>query len=147
MKAEGNGKYEPRILVFACNWCSYAGADYAGVSRLQYPPNARVIRTMCSGRVRASYVLKAFKLGADGVLISGCHIGDCHYIFGNERAIDMFERTKKTMKVLGFEDKRIRLEWVSAAEGVRWGALIDEFVEQIRELGPSPVNANNAEKK
>ena len=82
---EGNGKFEPKILVFACNWCSYAGADTAGVSRIQYSPKFRVIRTMCSGRVRTSYILKAFKLGADGVLVSGCHIGDCHYIFGNER--------------------------------------------------------------
>ena len=143
---EGNGKYEPKILVFACNWCSYAGADTAGVSRIQYSPKFRVIRTMCSGRVRTSYILKAFKLGADGVLVSGCHIGDCHYIFGNHRAIDMFERTKKTLKVLGLEDKRIRLEWVSAAEGVRWGEVIDEFVNDIKELGPSPINASLAEK-
>ena len=137
---EGNGKFEPKILVFACNWCSYAGADTAGVSRIQYSPKFRVIRTMCSGRVRTSYILKAFKLGADGVLVSGCHIGDCHYIFGNERAIEMFERTKATLKILGFEEERVGLEWISAAEGARWGQVIDEFVERIRRLGPSPVN-------
>ena len=145
-KAQGNGKYEPKILVFACNWCSYAGADTAGVSRIQYSPKFRVIRTMCSGRVRTSYILKAFKLGADGVLITGCHIGDCHYIFGNERALEMFERTRKTVRVLGLEDKRIRLEWVSAAEGNRWGELIDEFVEDIKKLGPSPINRERTEK-
>jgi len=139
-KTDGNGQWEPKILVFACNWCSYAGADTAGVSRIQYSPKFRVIRVMCSGRVRTSYVLKAFQLGADGVLVSGCHIGDCHYIFGNHRALEMYDRTTKTLKVLGFEDERIRLEWVSAAEGPKWGLLIDEFVEQITKLGPSPIN-------
>ncbi len=154
-RKNGNGQYEPKVLVFACNWCSYAGADTAGVSRIQYSPKFRLIRVMCSGRVRTSYVLKAFELGADGVLISGCHIGDCHYIFGNHRALEMFDRMKKTLNVLGFEDKRLRLEWVSAAEGARWGEVIDEFVEEIRELGPSPINqppalaeiAKEAEKK
>ena len=143
-KTDSNGQYEPKILVFACNWCSYAGADTAGVSRIQYSPKFRVIRVMCSGRVRASYILKAFQLGADGVLISGCHIGDCHYIFGNHRALEMYDRITKTLKVLGFEDKRIRLEWVSAAEGIRWAEVIDEFVEQIHALGPSPINRKNS---
>jgi len=147
-KYKGNGKFDPKILVFACNWCSYAGADTAGVSRIQYTPKMRVIRTMCSARVRTSYILKALKLGADGVLITGCHIGDCHYIFGNERALDMFERTKKTLKVLGFEDKRVRLEWISAAEGARFGQVMDEFLAEIKALGPSPVNdrSNSAPK-
>ena len=144
-RGEVNGKFEPKILVFACNWCSYAGADTAGVSRIQYSPAFRVIRTMCSGRVRTSYILKAFKLGADGVLVSGCHIGDCHYIFGNERAVEMFERTKQTLELLGFEKERVALEWISAAEGVRWGRVIDEFVERIRRLGPSPVNRARAQ--
>ena len=143
-KGSGNGQWEPKILVFACNWCSYAGADTAGVSRIQYSPKFRVIRVMCSGRVRTSYILKAFQLGADGVLVSGCHIGDCHYIFGNHRALEMYDRTTKTLKVLGFEDERIRLEWVSAAEGPKWGLLIDEFVEQITKLGPSPINLPTA---
>ncbi|MFH1842969.1 MAG: hydrogenase iron-sulfur subunit [bacterium] len=133
--------YEPRIVVFACNWCSYAGADTAGVSRLQYSPKFRLIRTMCSGRVNSTHVLKAFQLGADGVLVSGCHLGDCHYLFGNEWAIKQFEITKKLVRMLGLEEGRIRLEWVSAAEGPRWASLIDEFVEQIQALGPSPLHA------
>jgi len=108
--------FEPDLLVFCCNWCSYAGADLAGVSRFQYPPNIRVIRVMCSGRIDPSFVLKALKDGADGVLISGCHIGDCHYISGNEN--------------------RVRLEWVSASEGKRFSELITEFTNQIKELGP-----------
>ena len=130
--------FEPRIVVFACNWCSYAGADTAGASRLKHSPSFRVIRTMCSGRVSTAHVLRAFQLGADGVLVSGCHFGDCHYIFGNHRAVEQFEVTKRLLHTLGLEDDRIRLEWVSAAEGPRWAALIDEFVAQITRLGPSP---------
>jgi len=133
-------KFTPRIVVFACNWCSYAGADNAGVSRIQYSPNFRIIRTMCSGRVTPGMVLKAFKLGADGVLVSGCHIGDCHYIFGNHRAIENFERTQAIIQTLGLEEGRLRLEWVSAAEGPRFGQLIDEFVGEVTKLGPSPLN-------
>ncbi|MCD6160976.1 MAG: hydrogenase iron-sulfur subunit [candidate division Zixibacteria bacterium] len=132
--------FVPNLVVFACNWCSYAGADNAGVSRIQYSPNFRVIRTMCSGRVTSGFVLKALKMGADGVLVSGCHFGDCHYIFGNYKAVDQFEKTKALVKTLGLEEERIRLEWVSAAEGPRWGQVIDEFVEQITKLGPSPFN-------
>ncbi len=131
--------FDPRIVVFACNWCSYAGADTAGTSRLRHDPNFRVIRTMCSGRVSANHVLKAFRLGADGVLVSGCHFGDCHYLFGNHRAVEQFEVTARLLRMLGLEDGRVRLEWVSAAEGPRWAALIDEFVAQIRALGPSPL--------
>ncbi len=132
--------FEPRIVVFACNWCSYAGADTAGISRLPYSPKIRVIRTMCSGRVSTNHVLRAFTLGADGVLVSGCHIGDCHYIFGNHWALKQFEVTKNLLHRLGLEDGRVRLEWVSAAEGSRWGEVIDEFVGQIKKLGPSPLN-------
>lgn len=132
--------FVPNIVAFACNWCSYAGADTAGTNRVQYSPHFRVIRTMCSGRVAPGMVLKALKLGADGVLVSGCHFGDCHYIFGNYKAVDQFEKTKALVKTLGFEEKRIRLEWVSAAEGDRWGQVIDEFVQEITELGPSPLN-------
>lgn len=136
-------KFTPRIVVFACNWCSYAGADNAGVSRIQYSPNFRIIRTMCSGRVTPGMVLKAFKLGADGVLVSGCHLGDCHYIFGNHRAIENFERTQAIIQTLGLEEGRLRLEWVSAAEGPRFGQLIDEFVGEVTKLGPSPLNNSN----
>jgi F420-non-reducing hydrogenase iron-sulfur subunit len=143
---ETNG-FEPRIVVFACNWCSYAGADTAGVSRLQYSPKFRLIRTMCSGRVNTTHVLKAFQMGADGVLVSGCHIGDCHYLFGNEWAIKQFEITKKILHTLGMEDGRIRLEWVSASEGPRWAHLIDEFVAQIQALGPSPLRIKTTDEE
>ena len=131
--------FEPRIVVFACNGCSYAGADTAGTSRLPYSPKFRVIRTMCSGRVNTVHVLRAFQMGADGVLVSGCHIGDCHYIFGNHWAIKQFDVTKDMLRTLGLEEGRVRLEWVSAAEGPQWAALIDEFVAQITALGPSPL--------
>ena len=128
--------FEPKIVAFACNWCSYAGADTAGVNRIQYSPHFRVIRTMCSGRVKPSFILKAFQMGADGVLVSGCHFGDCHYVFGNYRAVEQFEKTKKLIKILGIEEKRLRLEWISAAEGGRWASVINEFVEEIHQLGP-----------
>lgn len=145
-KKTSEKKFIPRIVVFACNWCSYAGADNAGVSRIQYSPNFRIIRTMCSGRVTPGMVLKAFKLGADGVLVSGCHLGDCHYIFGNHRAIENFERTQAIIQTLGLEEGRLRLEWVSAAEGPRFGQLIDEFVGEVTKLGPSPLNNSNHRK-
>ncbi len=134
-------RFEPRIVVFACNWCSYAGADTAGTSRIAYSPGIRVIRTMCSGRVNTTHVLNAFRMGADAVLISGCHLGDCHYIFGNHWAIKQFDITKELLRMLGVETDRVRLEWVSAAEGPRWASLIDEFVARITELGPSPLRA------
>jgi len=145
-KKTSEKKFTPRIVVFACNWCSYAGADNAGVSRIQYSPNFRIIRTMCSVRVTPGMVLKAFKLGADGVLVSGCHLGDCHYIFGNHRAIENFERTQAIIQTLGLEEGRLRLEWVSAAEGPRFGQLIDEFVGEVTKLGPSPLNNSNRRK-
>ena len=130
-------KFEPHILVFCCNWCSYAGADLAGVSRFQYPPNIRVIRVMCSGRVDPSFVLKALNNGADGVLVSGCHIGDCHYISDNEYTQERFERLHNILiKQLGIDPKRVRLEWVSASEGKRFAEVITEFTNQIKELGP-----------
>ena len=138
-KPEVREDFTPRIVVFACNWCSYAGADTAGISRIQYSPHFRIIRVMCSGRVHPAFVLRAFELGADGVLVSGCHFGDCHYIFGNERAVEQFEKTKALLKILGLEEGRIRLEWISAAEGVKFGRVIDEFVEQVRALGPSTL--------
>ncbi len=128
--------FEPRIVVFACNWCSYAGADNAGVNRIQYPPNTRQIRVMCSGRVHPAFVLKAFELGADGVLVSGCHPGDCHYIFGNEQARKQFEVTKAMVKMLGIGEERVKLEWVSAAEGARFAVLIRDFTESVRKAGP-----------
>ena len=129
--------FNPEILVFCCNWCSYAGADLAGVSRFQYPPHMRIVRVMCSGRVDPSFILKAFKDGADGVLISGCHIGDCHYISGNEYAQERFEKLRSIIiKQLGIDEKRLRLEWVSASEGKRFAELITEFTNEVKELGP-----------
>jgi F420-non-reducing hydrogenase iron-sulfur subunit len=136
--------FDPRIVVFACNWCSYAGADTAGVSRIQYQPHFRVIRVMCSGRVQPAWVLRAFEKGADGVLVSGCHFGDCHYIFGNERAVEQFDKTMSVVKLLGIEPGRLRLEWISAAEGVRFAEVIDEFTDQVRALGPSPFAREDA---
>jgi len=133
--------FEPKIVVFACNWCSYAGADTAGVSRIQHQPNFRMIRVMCSGRIQPAFVLRAFEKGADGVLVSGCHFGDCHYIFGNERAVEQFEKTMNMVKLLGIEEGRLRLEWISAAEGVRFAQVINEFTDQVRELGRSPLAA------
>ena len=139
-KKKSEKEFVPNIIAFACNWCSYAGADTAGTNRIQYSPHFRVIRTMCSGRVAPGFVLKALRGGADGVLVSGCHFGDCHYILGTYTAVDLFEVTKGRVKTLGLDLRRVRLEWVSAAEGDRWAKLIDEFVEQVTELGPSPLN-------
>jgi len=132
--------WNPRIVVFACNWCSYAGADTAGVARLEHQPHFRIIRVMCSGRIQPGFVLKAFEKGADGVLVSGCHFGDCHYIFGNHRAVEQFDKTMKMVKLLGIEEGRLRLEWISAAEGIRFAQVINEFTDQVRELGPSPLS-------
>ena len=131
--------FQPRIVVFACNWCSYAGADLAGVSRMQYPPTTRVIRVMCSGRVTPGFILEAFRLGADGVLVTGCHPGDCHYISGNQNAVVIVEKTTRLLGLLGLEEERLRLEWISAAEGARFARIMTEFTEQIRSLGRSPL--------
>ncbi len=131
--------FEPRIVAFACNWCSYAGADLAGVSRLQYPPNIRTIRVMCSGRVSPGFILRAFEAGADGVFVSGCHIGDCHYGFGNRRAEKQIDRARRLVEMLGLESDRLRLEWISASEGDKFASSIREFVERIKQLGKSPI--------
>ena len=132
-------EFEPKIIGFLCNWCSYAGADLAGVSRIQYPPNIRVIRVMCSGRVDPVIVLEMFANGADGVLVMGCHPGECHYIEGNlyaERKIKMLERL---MACTGLEPERLRLEWVSAAEGSRFADIVKDFTNQLKRLGPSSL--------
>jgi len=128
--------FEPQILCFACNWCSYAGADLAGVSRIQYPPNIRIIRVMCSGRIDPTFVVKAFHEGIDGVLICGCHIGDCHYIDGNHKTARRIPLLKKLLGQLGIEEERVRLAWVSASEGDRFASVVSETTEQIRRLGP-----------
>ncbi|MFH1532310.1 MAG: hydrogenase iron-sulfur subunit [Pseudomonadota bacterium] len=139
MTARAKKQWNPRIVVFACNWCSYAGADTAGVSRIEHQPHFRMIRVMCSGRIQPGFVLKALEQGADGVLVSGCHIGDCHYVFGNERALEQFDKTRAVVRLLGLGEGRVRLEWISAAEGGRFAAVINEFTDQVRGLGPSPL--------
>jgi F420-non-reducing hydrogenase iron-sulfur subunit len=133
--------FEPRILGFCCNWCSYTGADLAGVSRMKYPANIRVVRVMCSGRVAPEFVIKGLSMGADGVLVLGCHIGDCHYLRGNHRAKKRVEVLRRMMDYLGLDARRLRLDWVSASEGQRYAETIAEFTEQIRQLGPSPLRA------
>ncbi len=132
--------WQPNILVFACNWCSYAGADTAGVSRIQHQPHFRMIRVMCSGRIEPGFVLRAFEKGADGVMVSGCHFGDCHYEFGNHRAEELFDKTRNIANLLGIENERLRLEWISAAEGARFAEVINEFIDQVRKLGPGPLS-------
>jgi F420-non-reducing hydrogenase iron-sulfur subunit len=132
-------QFEPRIVAFLCNWCSYTGADLAGTSRIHYAPNVRVIRTMCSARVDPSFVLKAFSSGADGVLICGCHPGDCHYVEGNYKALRRAKLLERMLLSLGIAKERFRLEWVSASEGVRFAELVDDMTKRLRELGPSRV--------
>lgn len=131
-------QYEPTIVTFCCNWCSYAGADLAGVSRQQYPPNLRIIRVMCSGMVHPNLVIDALTKGADGVLICGCHIGDCHYLEGNVKAENRKEAIELMLGDFGLEPERFRLEWVSASEGPRFAQVAREMTEMVRALGPSP---------
>jgi len=127
---------EVKLIGFMCNWCCYAGADLAGVSRFQYPPNIRIIRVMCSGRVDPEIILDTFLYGADGVFIGGCHLGECHYLEGNYYAEKKVEMAKRLLKAAGVEPERLRLEWISASEGERFAAIITEFTEEIKELGP-----------
>jgi len=129
--------FEPLVITFCCNWCSYAGADLAGVSRIQYPPNIRIIRVMCSGMVHPNLVIDALTKGADGVLICGCHPGDCHYMEGNLKAEARADAIKLMMQDFGIEEERFRLEWVSASEGPRFAQVVTEMVSQVKELGPS----------
>jgi len=136
---EEEEEWEPRILVFCCNWCSYAGADLAGVSRLQMPSNFLVIRTMCSARVDPEFVLRAFAKGADGVLVAGCHPADCHYIGGNYRTRRRIALLRILLEQYGFSPDRLRLEWVSASEGEKFQKTIKDFTKLIKELGPNPI--------
>jgi coenzyme F420-reducing hydrogenase delta subunit len=129
--------WEPKILAFLCTWCSYAGADLAGVSRIQYPPNVRIIRVPCSGRINPVFLLRALQNGADGVLVSGCHPGDCHYISGNLAARRKFALIKELTQFAGIEPERVQFTWVSASEGGRFAAIIEKVVEQVRKLGPN----------
>jgi F420-non-reducing hydrogenase iron-sulfur subunit len=128
--------FEPKIVGILCNWCSYAGADLAGISRKKFAPNVRVIRVMCSGRVEPTFILKAFQAGADGVIILGCHPGDCHYIEGNYKTMRRIPLLKKMLAQFGIEDERVRLEWVSASEGDRFASIVNEMTEEVRKLGP-----------
>jgi len=128
--------FEPKIIVFCCNWCSYAGADLAGTSRLQMKPYFRIIRTMCSGRVDPTFILKAFTSGADGVMVAGCHPGDCHYIAGNYKAMRRAILLKNMLPQLGIEPERLRLEWISASEGVKFRDTVNEFIDKVIKLGP-----------
>jgi F420-non-reducing hydrogenase iron-sulfur subunit len=130
-------QFEPLILAFCCYWCAYAGADLAGTSRIQYPPNARIIRVQCSGMVHPNLVIEALTKGADGVLMIGCHPGDCHYLEGNLRAKARADAIPLMLEDFGIEPERFRLEWVSAAEGPRFAEVMSSMVEQIRKLGPS----------
>jgi len=132
--------FEPRIIGFLCNWCAYAGADLAGVSRIQYPPNIRIVRVMCSGRVDPAFILEAFRNGADGVLVAGCHLpSDCHYISGNFKALRRITLLRKLLQGFGLEPERLRLEWISASEGDRFAAIVEDMVEQIKTLGPNQL--------
>jgi F420-non-reducing hydrogenase iron-sulfur subunit len=133
-----NQTFQPLIIALCCNWCSYAGADLAGVSRFQYPPNARIIRVMCSGMVHPNLVIDSLTKGADGVLICGCHPGDCHYQEGNLKADKRVEAIRLMLADFGIEEERLRLEWVSAAEGARFAQVVRDFTEQVRKLGASP---------
>jgi len=132
-------EFNPTILAFCCNWCSYAGADLAGVGRLQMPPNIHVIRVMCSASVKPEYVLKAISGGVDGVLVLGCHIGDCHYMTGNHRTAKRMPLVQKVLKEVGIDERRLKLDWVSASEGEKFQKVVTEFVGEIKNLGPNQM--------
>jgi F420-non-reducing hydrogenase iron-sulfur subunit len=135
-------EFEPTIVSFLCNWCSYTGADLAGTSRMKYAPNVRVIRVMCSGRVDPTFVLSAFEEGADGVLICGCHPGDCHYHEGNYKCLRRYHLLQKYMQQMGIDEGRLRLAWISASEGKQFAELADEMTEQVKALGPCKIKEN-----
>lgn len=129
-------RFEPKIVAFLCNWCSYRAADLAGTSRIKYQPNVRMVRVMCTGRVDPTFVLKALALGADGVMIAGCHPGECHYLEQNYKALRRYSMLKHSLRAMGVEEDRVRLQWASAAEGVQLAGAINEMIDQVRALGP-----------
>ncbi len=135
--------FNPKIITFLCNWCGYAGADLAGVSRFQYPPTIRIIRVMCSGRIQPSLILNAFNRGSDGVLVCGCHLGDCHYISGNEKAEEGIKITQKLLDFLRIEPERLRLEWISAAEGAKFADVVKNFTEHLISIGPINIESES----
>jgi F420-non-reducing hydrogenase iron-sulfur subunit len=128
--------WQPKIVAFLCNWCSYTGADLAGISRIKWSPAVRIVRIMCSGRLDPTFVVKAFQLGADGVIISGCHPGDCHYQEGNYKALRRTHLLKRLLAGFGIDPRRLRLVWVSASEGEHWATICNDMTEQVRSLGP-----------
>ena len=134
----GNG-WEPKIVAFCCNWCSYVGADSAGMGRFQQPPTARIIRVMCSGRIDPLHVFNAFLEGADAVLVTGCHIGDCHYVNGNDKTKIKYKLLENVVRELGLEKERLQLNWISASEGEKFANFIRNVTEEIKKLGPSPL--------
>ena len=140
--AEGPA-FEPLVIAFACNWCSYSGADLAGTSRYQYPPNMRIVRVMCSGRVDPSLVLKALRGGADGVLVTGCHPQDCHYQSGNDKAQSRVAFLRRFLPQVGLDARRLRLEWIAGSEGERFARVASEFIDNVRSLGPNPVKGDD----
>jgi len=133
--------WEPKIVGFLCNWCSYRGADLAGTARMKCSPNVRTIRVMCSGRVEPTFILKAFQLGADGVLVLGCHPGDCHYTEGNYKTLRRMSLLKKVLAQLGIEEERVHLDWVSASEGDHFVSIVNDMTEKVRVLGPFRQNS------
>ncbi|MBM3320803.1 MAG: hydrogenase iron-sulfur subunit [Candidatus Eisenbacteria bacterium] len=141
-----DGTFEPKIVGFLCNWCSYRAADLAGSSRVKYPPNVRIIRVMCSGRVDPTFALKAFELGADGVLLAGCHPGECHYLEQNYKAMRRFSMLKHTLRAMKLEEERFQLLWASAAEGNRFAEHVAKMTEEVRKLGPLSWRRNWIEK-
>jgi F420-non-reducing hydrogenase iron-sulfur subunit len=140
------GEFEPKIVGLFCNWCSYSGADLAGTARIKYPPNVRIVRVMCSGRVDERLILKAFAAGADGVLVCGCHPGDCHYQKGNLNARRRVTGWKPMLDAVGIGGERLRLEWISASEGPKVAETVKSFTQAIKELGPSPFNRRQDER-
>ena len=136
---KSNEEWTPRIVAFFCNWCTYTASDLAGVSRLRYAPSTRVIRVMCSGRIDPEFVMESFADGADGVLIGGCHPGDCHYSEGNYKCLRRFKLLQKYLEQMGVEKDRLRLEWISASEGKRLQEEVNEMTETLKQLGPSPI--------
>ena len=137
-----NTTWSPKIICFACNWCTYTGADLAGTSRFKYPPNIRIIRLMCSGRMDPTFILRAFLGGVDGVLIGGCHPGDCHYKSGNFKAQSRIILTQRLLNQFGIEPERLNLEWISASEGAKFAEVVTNFTEKIKTLGPNPIKRN-----
>jgi len=137
--APDTGEWEPKIVVFCCNWCSYGGADSAGMGRFQQPPTARIIRVMCSGRIDPIHVFNAFLEGADAVLVTGCHIGDCHYVNGNDKTKIKYRFLEDVIRELGLEKERLHLNWISASEGEKFANFIRDVTEEVKKIGPSPL--------